>query len=99
MEDIDMEGSKMSTCGPKSGAGPGGFEPPPQAGVVVQLGAHPPPVEASGVAPASGLLAASAPASGPFIGAAASGDDEEEPVSGDEEEEPASGGDSASPAS
>ena len=57
MLDIDIVGSKMRTFGPKFGAGPGGIEPPPQAGVVVQLGAQgaplvplpppppPPPVE------------------------------------------------------
>jgi hypothetical protein len=28
----------MRTCEPKSGAGPGGTEPPPHIGVVVQLG-------------------------------------------------------------
>jgi hypothetical protein len=31
-------GSKMRTCEPKSGAGPGGVDPPPHIGVVVQLG-------------------------------------------------------------
>jgi hypothetical protein len=40
MLDIDIDGSKMRTFGPKSGAGPGGFEPPPHWDVVVQLGAQ-----------------------------------------------------------
>jgi hypothetical protein len=46
MVDIDIDGLKMRTLGPKSGAGPGGFEPAPQPGLVVQLGAHdvPPPL-------------------------------------------------------
>src|SRR5450432_2981598 len=39
-----MPGSKISTRGPMSGAGPGGVEPAPQAAVVVQLGG-----QASGV--------------------------------------------------
>src|SRR5580704_3854308 len=73
---IDIVGSKMRTFEPKSGAGPGGFEPPPHSGVVVQLGAQampadeasapasgkrtPPP---SGDVEASGVVAASAPPS------------------------------------
>jgi hypothetical protein len=40
MSDIDMEGLKISTFGPKSGALPVDVGPP-HAGVTVQLGVHP----------------------------------------------------------
>jgi hypothetical protein len=65
----DIEGSKTRTREPKSGAGPGGLEPPPHSGVVVQLGGQSVPVlvgGASGGIPASGVLGlgASEPASG-----------------------------------
>src|SRR6202167_4508495 len=55
-----MDGSNVSTWEPKSGVGPGGFEPPPHSGVVVQLGGQPLPTAPSGTdAEASGWLGAS----------------------------------------
>jgi hypothetical protein len=42
---------------PKSGAGPGGLELPPQVGVVVQLGGHP-------SSPGAGVIEVAVPASG-----------------------------------
>src|ERR1700683_3084869 len=66
MLDIDIVESKMRTFGPKSGAGPGGLEPPPHSGVVVQLGAQAMPADeasapasAKGTPPLSGDVAAS----------------------------------------
>jgi hypothetical protein len=67
---IGIDGSKMSTCDPKSGAGPGEPDVPPHVGVVVQLGGQPlpPPVEPSLVVDASAGPDASPLPDGPESG-------------------------------